>query len=534
MRQPMHPAPHPNCSAKVRCLALLAVVGMLVAGAGHALAQRVKKPEKGAAFFNEPELRTFQFELPEAALLQLRQSPRSYVMGSVLEGGQRLTNVAFRLRGHGSFRSLEEKPNFAVHFQEFATNQTYRGLHKLMFNNSVQDETRLAEFLSTQLFRDAGLPAARVTHARVLLNGRDLGLYVVIEAMGRDFLKHHFKNSNGNLYEGGPDIDSPLEQDSGVRAEQQDRAKLAQVCALTNRAERWRALGEVLEVDRFVSFAAMEMLTSHWDGYVLHLNNYRLYHSPTTGRFEFIPHGMDWAFQRPNLSIQVPQRTVLARALFDSSEGQKLYRERLGTLFTNVFQIATITNRIERELAKIRTGRFGSNELAVIERGADVMRERLGLRLARVAHELAGSGPAFFKLDTNGVAPLTAWRAYHDGGTGVVDRLTVEGRPTLHIGAAGSNYRPSWRSLVYLPRGSYRYEAAVKIAAREPIAAVLRTSGPWGGTTINSATDWRPLTFDFEVREEAGHDVEFVCDFSGAEGEAWFDLNNLLLRRLGP
>ena len=530
----MHPAPQPNFSEKLLRLALLVVVGMLAIGAAHAPAQRGIKPEKGAVFFNEPQLRTFQFDLSEPALNQLRQSPRSYVMGTVLEGGHRLTNVAFRLRGHGSFRSLEERPNFAVHFQELATNQTYRGLQKLMFNNSVQDETGLAEFLSTQLFRDAGLPAARVTHARVLLNGRDLGLYVVIEAMGRDFLKHHFKNSNGNLYEGGPDIDSPLEQDSGVRVEQQDRAKLAQACALTNRAERWHALAEVLDVDRFVTFAAMEMLTSHWDGYVLHLNNYRLYHNPTTGRFEFIAHGMDWTFQRPNLSIQVPQRTVLARALFDSSEGQKLYRERAAALFTNLFEIATITNRLERELAKIRTGRFGSNELAVIERGADVMRERVRLRLARVAHELAGSGPAFLKLDTNGVAPLTVWRAYYDGGTGVVDRVTVDGRPSLHIGAAGSNFRPSWRSLAYLPRGSYRYEASVKIAARGGIAAVLRTSGPWGGTTINSATDWRPLTFDFEVRDEAGHDVEFVCDFSGAEGEAWFDLNSLLLRRLGP
>ena len=71
-----------------------------------------------------------------------------------------------------------------------------------MFNNSVQDTTCFAEFLSTQLFRDAGLPAARVTQARVQLNGRDLGLYVVVEAMNRGFLKRHFKTPHGNLYEG--------------------------------------------------------------------------------------------------------------------------------------------------------------------------------------------------------------------------------------------------------------------------------------------------------------------------------------------
>ena len=137
-------------------------------------------------------------------MARLRSDPRTYIQAKIIEGDRVLTNVAIRLRGHGSFRSLDEKPNFAINFHEFATNQTYRGLKKLMFNNSVQDATGFAEFLATQLFRDAGLPAARVTHARVQLNGRDLGLYVVIEAMTREFLKQHFKNPNGNLYEGGP------------------------------------------------------------------------------------------------------------------------------------------------------------------------------------------------------------------------------------------------------------------------------------------------------------------------------------------
>jgi spore coat protein H len=290
-------------------LALAAMPGW--APAADSAGRPAKKAEAAAEFFHEPAIRTFQFELSDAALSLLRQSPRSYVTGSVVEAGRILTNVAVRLRGNGSFRSLDDKPNFAVKFDQFATNQTYRGLEKLMFNNSVQDETRLAEFVSTQLFRDAGLPAARVTHARVQLNRRDLGLYVVVEAMNRDFLKRHFKNSRGNLYEGGmADIDAPLQQDSGTPGDQADLKKLAQACALTNQVERERSLGSVLDIDQFISFAAMEMLTAHWDGYVIHTNNFRLYRDPSTDQFAFIPHGMDWTLMRPNLSIQVPQKTV--------------------------------------------------------------------------------------------------------------------------------------------------------------------------------------------------------------------------------
>jgi len=493
-----------------------------------------KKSEAGARFFDEPVLRVFKFEVVDTALTQLRQSPRSYVVGKVIEGGHVLTNVAIRLRGNGSFRTLDERPNFAVKFDEFATNQTYRGLTKLMFNNSVQDETYFAEFLATQLFRGAGVPAARVTHAKVQLNGRDLGLYVVIEAMNKEFLKQHFKSANGNFYEAPfHDIDLPLEQDSGTRGDQSDRVKLLQVCSLTNRADRWRELNKLLDVDRFVSFAAVEMLTAHWDGYVLHTNNYRLYHDPHADKFVFIPHGMDWAFLRPSLSIRVPLDSIVAHAVFDTPQGQKLYRERAGTLFTNLFQVPAITHRIETEMAKIRTGAFSSNQLAAIERGTALMRDRIAARARRISDELAGIPPVPLKFDANNVATLTEWRADHDGGTGAVDRVTIDGKETLHIAAAGAYYHPSWRSLVYLPRGSYRFKGTLRIAAQGPVAGMLRRSGASTSTTFGSATEWRALSYDFEVKD-AANDVELVCDFSGAEGEAWFDLNSLRVRRLTP
>ncbi|HEY0550627.1 MAG TPA: CotH kinase family protein [Verrucomicrobiae bacterium] len=499
------------------------------------LAFAAKDSQRAAAsaeFFREPVLRTINIQLSEAALGQLRGAPRSYVTGAVVEGKHFLTNVAIRLRGNGSFRSLDEKPSFAVKFDEFATNQTYRGLRKLMFNGSPQDSTYFAEFVARQLFRDAGLPGARVTHAQLLLNGRDLGIYVVVEAINRDFLQQHFASAKGNLYEANfTDINVPLEQDSGTPSDQADVRKLYQVCSITNAAERWRELPKVLDVEKFVSFAAMEMLTAHWDGYVLHTNNYRLYQDPKTGRFAFIPHGMDWAFLRPNLSLQVPLHGAVSRAVFSTLEGQALYRERVGTLFTNVFRVEVITNRIERELAKIRTGSFKSNQLAAIERGAAEMRSRVFARAICASNELAGVGPVPLKFDTNGIAQLTEWRADHDGGSGAVDDITTDGKTTLHITAAGVHCRPSWRSLVYLPHGSYRYEGKLRVVGPDGVLAMLRISGPSSATMFRTATDWRTLTYDFQVRD-SGQVVEFVCDFSGAAGEAWFDLNSLRVRRL--
>ena len=71
-----------------------------------------------------------------------------------------------------------------------------------------------------------------MTHARVQLNGRDLGLYVVIEGMNKRFLKQHFPSANGNLYEGYlQDIDTTLDQDNGETTDQADvRALIDRLC----------------------------------------------------------------------------------------------------------------------------------------------------------------------------------------------------------------------------------------------------------------------------------------------------------------
>jgi hypothetical protein len=500
-----------------------------------ATAQRTRaKKAPGAEFFNEPSLRVFNIELSDAAWQQLRTAPRSYVAGTIKDGDRVLTNVGLHLRGNGSFRDLDEKPSFAIKFDQFTAGQTYRGLTKVMFNNSAQDPTYFAEFVARRLFRDAGLPGARVTHAQVQLNGRDLGLYVVIEAVNKEFLKQHFSSATGNLYEAYlTDIDVRLEQDNGERGDQSDLRKLCQVCALTNATERWRRLPDVLDVDRFVSFAAMEMLTAHWDGYVMHTNNYRIYHDPKTDRFEFIPHGMDWAFLRPTLSIEAPHKSMVGRALLDTPEGLKLYHERVSSLFSTVFRVPVITNRIEQELAKIQRGHLEVNEMALAGRGAALMSERVRTRAAQAAGELGGIPPTPLKFDPNGSAVVSNWRADHDGATAAVDRVVFDGRPTLHIAAAGPHTHSSWRALAYLPRGAYRFEGALRIAARGSVVAMLRISGPSSVPTFGSAPDWLPVTYDFEVKD-SGIDIEFVCDFSGAEGEAWFDLNSLRVRRVPP
>src|SRR6185436_17379159 len=108
-------------------------------------------------------------------------------------------------------------PAMTLNFDKHIKGQTFHGLERLSLNNSVQDPSLFSEQISRELFAAIGTPTPRATRARVELNGRDLGVYVLAEAANKQFLARHFKNPNGNFYDGGflKDVNGDLDKSSG-------------------------------------------------------------------------------------------------------------------------------------------------------------------------------------------------------------------------------------------------------------------------------------------------------------------------------
>src|SRR5258705_9751992 len=252
------------------------------------------------SFFTNGQIPTISIDLPGASLTALRQNNREYVRATVREGDKIYKDVGIHLKGAaGSFRALDEKPALTLNFDRFNPRQKFHGLDKLHLNNSVQDPSYMTEILCGELFRAAGVPAARGAFARVSLNGRDLGICVLKEGFGKEFLEQYFSNVHGNLYDGGflRDITDPLQRISAEETKDvKDFSDLKALAAAAREPDpilRMERLGKVLDLDRFISFIAMEILTWHWDGYALKKNNYRVFHDLSTGRMVFFPHGMD-------------------------------------------------------------------------------------------------------------------------------------------------------------------------------------------------------------------------------------------------
>ena len=512
-------------------LILVALVALPLAAAEG----KKKKADLATEFFTSKNIPTFKITIANDQLAVLKKENRKYVRSTIKIDDAVFTNVAIRLKGMGSFQPLEAKPSLAVKFDEFVPDQEYMGLQKLMLNNSSQDGTYVAEYMGLNLFRDAGLPAARVTHAYVRLNDRDLGLYVVVEAINKDFLRQHFKSPKGNLYEAYlADIDNNMDQDNGEDTGQSDRKALVEATKITDAAKRLEAVRKLFDVDGFISHLVLEMFTSHTDGYALNRNNYRMYHDPVTDKFVFITHGIDWAFGNTGVSIWPPMNSILVRAVLQTPEGRNTYRERVGQLYTNVFKLDVLNNRLDEVAAKLKAGARNPNEAKAVDNYAAEMRNRLTARAKNIAEQLATPPPQPLRFDNSGFATVSGWRTRQEAGEAKLERASESGKTALLISGPGIN---SWRSRVLLEPGKYRFVGQAKSQGIAPqdsdlgSGAGLRISGGKRTNKLTGDKDWTALEYEFEV-PGTETEIELVCELRATKGKVWFDTSSLRLSRV--
>jgi spore coat protein H len=330
--------------------ALLVVTAPAAAG--------VKDAAESERFFHGPDVPRFVLTLDDANLKQIRQDPRKYVRATVRDRRGEYKDVGMHLKGAaGSFRHFDDKPALTLNFDKFAAGQRYHGIDKLHLNNSVQDPTYLTEIVCGEMFLKAGVPTARATHALVELQGKPRGLYVLKEGYDRTFLRRHFKNPNGNLYDGEflRDIDQPLKASSGGDdvPDRGDLKALAAACREPDLTKRKERVERVLDLDRFITLAAIEVLTWHWDGYCMKANNFRVYHDPTADKVIIIPHGMDQMFWEAGGPITAPNGGLVARAVFDVPEFRKRYYARVAELRKLVLDPDQVGRRIDELTARV-------------------------------------------------------------------------------------------------------------------------------------------------------------------------------------
>ena len=268
--------------------------------------------------FSDQTIHKIAINLPASSVMAIAADPYTFVEGGVTIDGQLVPRIGVRLRGKiGSFRTLAQKPKFKLEFDELIADQRFYGLKALALNNSVVDCSYLKEPLGYRIYAAAGVPAERTGFARVSVNGADYGLYVVIEVPDDRFLKRHYAEAKGNLYDGkylwfggnnytildfASSVDDKfgLEEGQGLDVGHQDiKAISTALAASRGNGQLVPALAPLLAWDELHRMMVVDQWTGGNDSYSLNSNSYRVYFNPGDGgRMEMIPYDLDYAFLR--------------------------------------------------------------------------------------------------------------------------------------------------------------------------------------------------------------------------------------------
>ena len=325
------------------------------------------------AYFKSEAIASIQVVIEPSAgaikpLVQLAAEPRKYVKATITEGDNVYLGVGVHLRGGlGSFRPIGEKSGFTINMDKFEGKLNFHGMDKWHLMNSAQDGSYISELISNEMLRAAGVPALRIKHAIVTVNGQTKGFYCLKEGYDSHFFKRNFPDPTGNFYDGGSleggvhiwqrDIDNPLEllRGKGDVKDRADLKALVAACREPDAKKRWELLEKLLDMDVFISGFCIQAILGDWDGYVFHKCNYRVYHDPKRNKLVFLPSGLDQEFGNPDRGPLVPpMQGMVARAVYNTPEGKAKYLQRMAEINTTIMNTEKWLKRIDELQARLQ------------------------------------------------------------------------------------------------------------------------------------------------------------------------------------
>ncbi len=162
--------------------------------------------EYESKLFDTSYVHSINIDIAESDWSDLKENPlekTKYDVDITIDG-EEFSSVAFSTKGNTSLSSIasdedNDRYSFKVNFGKYVEGQTYYGLNKLNLNNIYADATYMKDYLSYEIFRQAGVDSPLVSYVWLTVNGEDHGLYIAIEDISESYLDRT-QDGEGELY----------------------------------------------------------------------------------------------------------------------------------------------------------------------------------------------------------------------------------------------------------------------------------------------------------------------------------------------
>jgi len=320
-----------------------------------------------------------------------------WVKGDLEFDGRLVKDVGIRYKGNATYGVSQQtlKRPFKIDINHYLEAQQLHGLNGFALGNNAFDPTRLHDALAYHLFRAAKVPASRTAFVQLSLSVADkydktyVGVYTMMEPVDKAFLRERFGSDKGMLlkperiqglpylgekWEAYNDKYNPMREPTDAQ-----KRRLIEFTKLIDQADDAtfnRKIGEFLDVDVFLRFAAVNSVISNFDGFFAGAHNYFLYLNPKDDRFHFMPWDLDVTFgghpfiggDQSDWSIALPylgRNRLTERVL--AVKNDDLFRKHLRTLIEGPFSVKemkasidTMEATIAAAVAKEPTPKFGT------------------------------------------------------------------------------------------------------------------------------------------------------------------------------
>ncbi len=351
------------------------------------------------------------------------ESPYNYVKADVTIDGVKFKDVGLRKKGFIGSQSTS-RPSFKIKLDYKSKTTGIGELSTLTLNNNQQDTTLLSQYMGYSFFRGAGLPAPRCAFAKVTLNGSDLGVYSHVESAKKSLVGRSFGDSDGTLYEGtvvdfhqdwGASFDRKFgKKDYGRKQIEKliEAVKLPEGKSFdTFDAES--AMKELVAMDEFYQFWAIESLLGFWDGYSGNRNNFFFYVNRLDDKIYFIPWGGDCMFQKfsmvdrdPRLPLCVKTKGILAHRLYQNPDSRERYRKTLVKLLEEHWNEDALLAEVDRIEELVRPFLSDSQKRRYSTRSVQSF---IKTRREEINAEMAGGMPVWTRDPGDAVVITESW-----------------------------------------------------------------------------------------------------------------------------